>query len=87
MLLRDADILEQLGAVGIVRMVSKVGRDTRYSAHGDAVRALRKSALELPNQLQLPLAREMAKGRLALMREFFEAIDQETGGMAFGPFI
>jgi uncharacterized protein len=29
-ILRDADILEQLGAVGILRMVSKVGRDTRF---------------------------------------------------------
>ena len=29
-LLRDADILEQLGAVGILRAVVKVGRDTRY---------------------------------------------------------
>jgi uncharacterized protein len=29
--LRDADILEQLGAVGILRTVSKVGRDTRFT--------------------------------------------------------
>ena len=30
MLMRDADILEQLGAIGILRVVSKVGRDTRF---------------------------------------------------------
>ena len=29
-LLRDADILEQLGAIGVVRALVKVGRDTRY---------------------------------------------------------
>jgi uncharacterized protein len=28
-LLRDADILEQLGAIGAMRMIVKVGRDTR----------------------------------------------------------
>ena len=31
-ILRDADILEQLGAVGIVRTVCKVGRDTRFAS-------------------------------------------------------
>ncbi len=29
-LIRDADILEQLGAVGILREASKLGRDTRF---------------------------------------------------------
>ncbi len=29
-LLRDADILEQLGAIAVLRTVSKVGRDTRF---------------------------------------------------------
>src|ERR1700733_15463301 len=28
-ILRDADILEQLGAIGIMRVVAKIGRDTR----------------------------------------------------------
>src|SRR2546430_273903 len=40
-LLRDADILEQLGAVGILRTVSKVGRDTRFVHFEDALRLLR----------------------------------------------
>src|SRR5262245_41982051 len=30
-LLREADILEQLGAVGVLRAVCKIGRDTRYA--------------------------------------------------------
>jgi len=29
-ILRDADILEQLGAIGVLRTVCKVGRDTRF---------------------------------------------------------
>src|SRR5690349_12947763 len=43
-LLRDADILEQLGAVGILRTVSKVGRDTRFLTFADALRVLEKNA-------------------------------------------
>ena len=34
-ILRDADILEQLGAIGIMRAASKVGRDTRYARFSD----------------------------------------------------
>src|SRR5690349_6106414 len=36
-ILRDADILEQLGAIGILRTVSKVGRDTRFPTFTEAV--------------------------------------------------
>ncbi len=43
-LLRDADILEQLGAVGILRMISKVGRDTRYPTATAALEVLRRNA-------------------------------------------
>ena len=35
-ILRDADILEQLGAIGILRVAAKIGRDTRYAVFGDA---------------------------------------------------
>src|SRR5882762_2086418 len=52
-LLRDADILEQLGAIGILRTVSKVGRDTRFVTFSDAVRLLQRNARQLPQQLQL----------------------------------
>ena len=43
-LLRDADLLEQLGAVGILRTVSKVGRDTRFVRFADALRMLQRNA-------------------------------------------
>lgn len=38
-ILRDADILEQLGAVGILRTVCKIGRDTRFADFTSAVRS------------------------------------------------
>jgi len=79
-LLRDADILEQLGAVSILRNVSKVGRDTRFLTHGDAVALLRRNARELPGKLQLPRARQMAESRLRVMAVFLEGVDAEVGG-------
>ena len=81
MLLRDADILEQLGAVGIMRIVSKVGRDTRFVTFGDALQALKKNASELPGQLRLDSARMAAKERLALLAAFFSASGSESCGM------
>ena len=80
-LLRDADILEQLGAVGILRTVSKVGRDTRFISFGDALRILRKNAEELPQKLRLNSAKREAKARLAVLQEFLKAADQEADGI------
>ena len=80
-LLRDADILEQLGAVSILRNVSKVGRDTRFATHGDAVALLRRSYSELPGKLRLPQSRELAQARLRVMEVFLQGVDEETGGV------
>jgi uncharacterized protein len=76
-LLREADILEQLGAVGILRTVSKVGRDTRYPTHAEGLRTLQRNAKELPQLLTLPLARQLARPRVALMTAFLEAANAE----------
>ncbi len=64
-ILRDADILEQLGAIGILRTVSKVGRDTRFPRFTDAVAVLRRNLDELPGQLRLESARRLAAPRIA----------------------
>src|ERR1700677_2871958 len=45
-ILRDADILEQLGAIGILRVAAKIGRDTRYTKFTDAAITLRKALVE-----------------------------------------
>jgi uncharacterized protein len=76
-LLREADILEQLGAVGILRTVNKVGRDTRYPTHTEALRTLQRNAKELPGLLTLPLARQLARPRVALMTAFLQAANAE----------
>ena len=79
-LLRDADILEQLGAVGILRTVSKVGRDTRFQQSGDALRILERNLDVLPGMLRLEASRKLAKARLKILRDFLEAAVSEANG-------
>jgi len=79
-LLRDADILEQLGAIAVLRTVSKVGRDTRFVRFADALRVLRNNAAQLPNQLQLDSARRQAEPRLKTLLAFLGAVETEVGG-------
>ncbi len=76
-IIRDADILEQLGAVGILRTVSKIGRDTRFQTFPDALRVLQKNADNLVGELRLPAARELAKPRLELLKAFLQGAEAE----------
>jgi uncharacterized protein len=82
-LLRDADLLEQLGAIGILRTVSKVGRDTRFVGLGDPLASLKRSADELPAKLQLESARRLARGRVEILRAFLDAAHAEADGVEF----
>jgi uncharacterized protein len=77
LIVRDADILEQLGATGILRNVSKVGRDTRYEVFADILRLLQRNLETLPAQLRLPAARKLAEPRVRLLRAFLEAAELE----------
>ena len=79
-LLRDADILEQLGAIGVLRTVSKVGRDTRFVRYADAVRVLRRNVEQLPAQLELASARRLARPRVEILKAFLEAAEAEADG-------
>ncbi|HTL55934.1 MAG TPA: HD domain-containing protein [Candidatus Limnocylindrales bacterium] len=77
-LLRDADILEQLGAVGILRIVSKVGRDTRFIRFSDALRVLQMNLEELPGLLKLDSARRLAQPRVEALKQFLAAAQSEA---------
>jgi uncharacterized protein len=79
-ILRDADILEQLGAIGILRVVAKIGRDTRYPTFTDAAATLRKSLADLPGKLHLEEARELARPRIDLLEAFLHRLDNEALG-------
>jgi len=77
--LRDADILEQLGAVGALRALVKVGRDTRYSTYSDVVPVLEKALRVLPGKLQLVRSRRLAEARVRVLSELLAAIREEAG--------
>jgi uncharacterized protein len=83
MILRDADILEQLGAIGIMRVTAKIGRDTRYPTFTNAATTLRKSLAELPAQLHLKTAKILARPRIALLEAFLQELDQEVQGTLY----
>jgi uncharacterized protein len=80
-MLRDADLLEQLGAIGTLRAVSKVGRDTRFVRLSDPLRTLKRSLEELPGQLRIESARRLAQTRVAILKAFLEAAEAEADGV------
>ncbi|HKR26032.1 MAG TPA: HD domain-containing protein [Acidobacteriaceae bacterium] len=82
-ILRDADILEQLGGIGILRTVSKVGRDTRFPRFSDAVAALRRSLEHLPGHIRLHTTRRLAEPRIVVLEAFLSAVEDEAGPNLF----
>ena len=83
MILRDADILEQLGAIGLLRAICKVGRDTRYARFSDVLPVLKSALADLPPSLRTGRAKELAAPKIRLMSEFLEALDREAGNALF----
>ncbi len=81
MILRDADLLEQLGAVGILRTVCKVGRDTRFHTFTDAVRSLERALDTLPAQIRLEPAKALAADRIRVQRDWLRAVRAEAGDL------
>lgn len=82
-ILRDADILEQLGAVGALRTVCKIGRDTRFVSFTDAVAALRTGLDTLPGKICLECTKRLAEPRIAALKSFLDAVESESAGALF----
>jgi len=78
-LLRDADILEQLGAIGILRTSAKLGSDTRFHAFSDVLSSLRRAIITLPKQIHLEATRQLAEPRIAILQAFLDELDAEAG--------
>jgi len=74
-LLRDADALDFLGTVGILRDFSKNPRDLRK-----AYSVTRQRREKLPGLLALPKAQQIAAGRVKEMDEFLALFESETFG-------
>ncbi len=81
--LRDADILEQLGAIGVLRAVAKVGRDTRYESFTPVIGFLERSLRELPGGIRLPTTRALAAPKIALLEAFLAGVKAEAQGRLF----
>lgn len=77
-ILRDADILEQLGAIGAMRTICKIGRDTRFDTFTDAVTSLRRALDRLPQLLRLSTSKVLAAPRIETLRMFVDAVDAEA---------
>lgn len=82
-LLRDADILEQLGAVGALRALAKIGRDTRYPTFSSVLPVLRRAADDLPGQLRLTKAKDLAVERVAVLKGLIAAVESEAEEFLF----
>jgi uncharacterized protein len=78
-LLRDADILEQLGAVGALRALAKIGRDSRYPTFTAVLPVLRRAVAVLPGALRMKRARQLAGPRIEHLQALVAAIEEEAG--------
>jgi uncharacterized protein len=78
-LLRDADILEQLGSIGALRTFVKVGRDTRYESFSSVLTLLQGILIELPQKLHPNHSKLLATPRVQALRDFLFAIESEAG--------
>jgi uncharacterized protein len=82
-ILRDADILEQLGAVGVLRTVCKVGRDTRFADFTSVIRSLRQALADLPPKIKLPETKKLAQPRIDALTAFLASVDAEAGPLLY----
>ena len=82
-LLRDADILEQMGAIGALRALAKVGRDSRYPTFSSVLPVLQNAVDELPQKLRLPEARNLAIPRIRILCALITSIKEEAGELLF----
>jgi uncharacterized protein len=82
-ILRDADILEQLGAIGALRALIKVGRDSRYITYSDVLPVLEWSVEHLPGKLRLVQSNALAVERVNSLRALLVAIKKEAGALLY----
>ena len=82
-LLRDADILEQLGAIGVLRAFVKVGRDTRFPTFSSVLPVIQRAQETLPSLLHTERAQLLAIPRVTLLRSVISAISEVASESLF----
>jgi uncharacterized protein len=82
-ILRDADILEQLGAMGALRALAKIGRDSRFPTFSSVLPVLRRALERLPAELRLESARQLAAPRIEHLQTLIAAVEEEAGDLLY----
>ena len=82
-ILRDADILEQLGAIGVLRATCKIGRDTRFLTFTSVIETLTRALATLPGKIKLDSTRALAEPKIRMLRDFLEAVESEARGALY----
>ena len=77
-IVRDADILEQLGAIGVLRTAAKLGSDTRFHLFSDVQRYLERQLATLPEKLRLEASRRLAVEKINSLSPFLSALRAEA---------
>ena len=79
-IVRDADLLEQLGAVSVMRTVAKIAQDTRFITFADAASSLRRVLETVPSKIRTEHGKKLAEPRVSALRQFLQALDTESMG-------
>lgn len=77
-MLHDADALDFLGAIGIVRLVAITERHAWAQNLPGAFTTLHQFKTDLPNKLISNTSKRIAKQRILEMDQFFSSLNQET---------
>jgi len=79
----DAEILEQLGAIGALRAVVKVGRDTRYPTFSSVLTALKGAAERLSAKTHTERACRLAAPRIKTLLSLIASVQRDAGRELF----
>ncbi|MGE5143792.1 MAG: HD domain-containing protein [Acidobacteriota bacterium] len=80
-LFRDADILDFMGAIDVARIVSLTTREQFTPDLPHAIEVIRRQMNEMPGRLQTRAAQREGQHRVAELRQFVDALAQETDSL------
>jgi uncharacterized protein len=80
-LFRDADILDFMGAIDVARIVSLTMREKFTPDLPHAIEVVRQQLDDMPGRLQTAAAKREGERRAAEMRQFLDALAQETDSL------
>jgi uncharacterized protein len=80
-LFRDADILDFMGAIDVVRIVSLTARENFTPDLPHAIDVIRQQLHDMPGRLQTAAAKREGQRRALEMQQFLDALAQETDSL------